>query len=306
MKTILSCIYLLLSVISLNAVTPKDVFLPTTDFVSSFPYITGDTLRGFCDHKLDPITTFKYENVQPGDTIFVMFDYLGHFFDEIHPNISNPYILITHHFYGTSDDPVPGDKYAEYLDDQKLMGWFSHNVDRKHDKLHPLPLGIGPPIYAYGNKSVFDKCVPKRNQELKKSGLLYVNFSIETSPTHRIPVFNFFKDKSFCTFESNIPLEKYLQNLSIHKFVISPRGNGLDCFRTWEALLMKTYPIVITSTLDPLFEELPVVIIENWSEITEDFLEKKYIELMQKEYNWDKLYLPYWLQKIQDLKNRFI
>ena len=45
---------------------------------------------------------------------------------------------------------------------------------------------------------------------------------------------------------------------------MSPQGNGLDCHRTWEALILKTIPIVRTSSLDPLYEGLPVVVVHEW------------------------------------------
>jgi len=34
------------------------------------------------------------------------------------------------------------------------------------------------------------------------------------------------------------PYDKYLQNLATHKYVISPPGNGVDCYRTLEAIYM--------------------------------------------------------------------
>ena len=53
-------------------------------------------------------------------------------------------------------------------------------------------------------------------------------------------------------------------------FQVSPHGNGLDCFRTWESLYLGTIPIVKSSSLDPLYEDhrLPVVIVKSWAEIT--------------------------------------
>jgi hypothetical protein len=53
-------------------------------------------------------------------------------------------------------------------------------------------------------------------------------------------------------------------------FVISPHGNGLDCHRTWEALILNSAPIVKTSPLDRLYTALgmPVVIVNDWSEVT--------------------------------------
>jgi hypothetical protein len=47
--------------------------------------------------------------------------------------------------------------------------------------------------------------------------------------------------------------------------VLSARGNGLDCHRTWELLLLGSIVITRTSPLDPLFEDLPVAIVKDWT-----------------------------------------
>ena len=53
-----------------------------------------------------------------------------------------------------------------------------------------------------------------------------------------------------------------------YAFELSPQGNGLDCHRTWEALILNTIPIVRTSSLDPLYEGLPVVVVAEWADVT--------------------------------------
>jgi hypothetical protein len=52
-----------------------------------------------------------------------------------------------------------------------------------------------------------------------------------------------------------------------YAFVVSPHGNGLDCHRTWESLVLGNIVIVKRSSLDPLYEGLPVVIVDDWREI---------------------------------------
>ena len=42
---------------------------------------------------------------------------------------------------------------------------------------------------------------------------------------------------------------------------------GLDAHRTWEALLVGTIPIVRSSKLNPLYERLPVIIVNRWEEV---------------------------------------
>ena len=52
-----------------------------------------------------------------------------------------------------------------------------------------------------------------------------------------------------------------------YKWIISPHGNGLDCHRTYEAIALGCIPIVKTSTLDILYKDMPIIIVDNWSQI---------------------------------------
>jgi hypothetical protein len=63
---------------------------------------------------------------------------------------------------------------------------------------------------------------------------------------------------------------------------------------------------MIHTTLDSLFEKLPVIFIQDWSEITEDFLMSKYDELKKrKDYDFNVLYESYWLSKIKHVADSF-
>lgn len=301
---------LICSAINLKAVElPKNVYtIPHEKVMSSFPYITGDTVRESCAFIFDVYTTsLDASKVRCGDTIFVFIDYLEYFFKVYHPLIPEPYILVTHHFFDESDNDVPAN-FAKYLEDEKLIGWFTHNADRAHPKLHLLPIGIGNAFYDYGNKAAFDESINLYASKVEKKHLLYMNFNLAwPRPAERTSVYNFFRNKHFCTaVPLNRSLKDYLREVAESKFVLSPRGHGLDCFRTWETLLMRSYPVVTSSTLDPLFKNLPVVIIDAWSDVTEEFLKNKYEELSSKEFNWEKLYMPYWLEQIRQVKEDFL
>ncbi|MBS0628202.1 MAG: hypothetical protein JSS09_08335, partial [Verrucomicrobia bacterium] len=195
------------------------------------------------------------------------------------------------------------DKWASYLDDEKIIAWFAMNPDIIHPKLHPMPIGIASAYYPHGNTAVFDDCIKNYKNNLR-SKLLYINFSSWTNPTYRAPIREYFEKKNFATCVGIKDTRSYLIDISEHKFVLSPRGHGLDCHRTWETLLMGSFPIVATSTLDPLYKDLPVVIINDWQEVTPEFLEIKYQELTSsdKTYNFAKLYMPYWLDKMNEIK----
>ena len=80
-----------------------------------------------------------------------------------------------------------------------------------------------------------------------------------------------------------IILKKYAQ----HRFVLSPRGKGLDCHRTWEIFLLGSIVIVETSSLDDMYikNNLPVIILNKYEElnsISSEKLNKWYIDNKDK------------------------
>jgi hypothetical protein len=94
----------------------------------------------------------------------------------------------------------------------------------------------------------------------------------------------------------------YLNELASCKFVLSPRGNGIDTHRTWETLYLGSIPIVKTSSLDPMYEGLPVLIVQNFEDITERFLEEKYEEMSHTTYNLQRLNSSYWFSEMTKYK----
>lgn len=262
-----------------------------SDRSSSAPYISGDTFRAHADFVIEEKKApFFPEKVTPGSTVFVKTDCLSYFFKKLHPSIRSPYILITHN----SDRPIPG-AFAHMLEDDKLIAWFGINIENcVHPKLHPIPIGLANKYCAHGNTEIFDQVKGEA-----KSFLLYMNFSVATYDKERSKLYERFIKQPFCVASPFKDLKPYLLDLAKAKFVLSPRGNGLDCHRTWEALYMRAIPIVQTSSLDPLYKDLPVVIVKDWSEVTEAFLEKKHEELQKQTYQWDKLQIAYWLKCIK-------
>lgn len=285
---IISCLTLLL------------LFIPSVygEFrASSAPYISGDTFRFNADHIYDELTkSMKPYRVKAGDTVFVKTDFLNEFFRKIHPAIQEKYILITHN----SDYHVPG-KFASYLDDSKLIAWFGQNVeDCDHPKMHRIPIGLANRCWTHGNIDAIAK-ISELLPKLQKTILLYLNITEGTYP-ERTGVAKLFREQPYCLASPPKEYEAYLTDLAQSKFVLSPRGNGLDCHRTWECLLMGAIPIVKTTSLDPMYEDMPVLIINDWNEINAEFLEQKYEEFKLKSFNPQKAYCDYWLQLIDSYR----
>lgn len=103
-----------------------------------------------------------------------------------------------------------------------------------------------------------------------------------------------------------IPRTQTWRNMTEFAFVLSPFGNGMDCHRTWEALLCGCIPIVRSSVFNELFEGLPVLIVENWSDISLQLLVIALYDFKDKadknELKYEKLELGYYTKMFSQLE----
>jgi len=78
---------------------------------------------------------------------------------------------------------------------------------------------------------------------------------------------------------------------------LSPIGNGLDCHRTWESLYLGAIPIIKTNNYyESLYSDMPVLLVNDYSSLTTEFLEDQYDKIIKKEKN--KLNQEYWVKQI--------
>ena len=144
--------------------------------------------------------------------------------------------------------------------------------------------------------------------------LILLNFQHETDPTRlRQKLWNNICKNTSNTFAdcfgkppgvdiSSLPTV-YRRNRH-YPLWLSPRGNGIDCHRTWEALYLDAIPIVWHSTLDPLYADLPIIVINDSSEVNEQFLRKKLHEIIFRKaqhspvYRYEKLRNAFWRDMI--------
>ena len=103
-----------------------------------------------------------------------------------------------------------------------------------------------------------------------------------------------------------IPRTTTWKNMLDYAFVLSPFGNGMDCHRTWEALLCGCIPIVRSSVFNELFEGLPVLIVDKWEDVSLRLLVHTVALFKEKddknEFKYEKLLLSYYTKMLQPLK----
>jgi hypothetical protein len=262
---------------------------------SSYPYISGDTFRGFSDYVLDETRQDNLSSIKYGDVVFVKADMLSLLFNPLFTSIRNPFVLITHN----SDVSAPM-AYKKYLSHSKILMWYASNPsEENHRKLTPIPIGLANKRWSHGDVDKFTYAFKNyRKPWSQRTMLLYANFEISTNRVQREKALSqASKIENAQIMKERITFETYLEQIGNAKFVLSPPGSGLDCHRTWEALLMGAVPIVLKSTLDPLFKNTRSVIINDWSKLTLDFLSS--LNFSSNDHvSPDVLYAHYWRQKV--------
>ncbi len=216
-------------------------------------YLTGNALASMCRHSLN----YGRLKTNPGgreNWWFVKVDFVERFFERLAPD--TPFVLVTHN----GDRPIDASCLG-FLDHPELLVWFSSNVALTHQKLVPVPIGLANSIWPHGDTAIFDRVIAAGQP---KSQLVDVSFSIGSNPAERTRCL----DGIGLSASARLPFPQYLERLSMSYFCVSPAGNGLDCHRTWEALVVGAVPIVISSCLTEELSDLPWIVLDDWSQFS--------------------------------------
>ncbi len=93
---------------------------------------------------------------------------------------------------------------------------------------------------------------------------------------------------------------EYFSNLGKYKFVISPEGNGIDCFRHYETWISKGIPIIpYNNFIARKYSTLPILWTQDYSEINDTYLNTQYEKFLDKEYDFRRLLLTKYTPRIQ-------
>lgn len=243
--------------------------------LSSFPFISGDTYRAFSDiiFESNDSNDSNVSNVsndsndftiQPYHKVFVKTDMLTKFATKILPNIKNPFILIT-----TNSDLSSGLNEI-IINDKLLIHWFGQNITKIHPKLSPLPIGLMNQYWERGRIDIIMNHLKHRKPFAQRNIDLLINFAMRKNSNREHVLEKLSKlKKKMNVVEHVTSFSTYLNELGSTKFIPSPRGNGMDCHRTWEAFMMGAVPILLRSeSMPPLFENVKnIIIVDDWDDV---------------------------------------
>lgn len=173
---------------------------------------------------------------------------------------------------------------------------FVHSLSTNHPNIVNVPIGIYPKFKHFHLKNN------------AKVNLCYANFGIPCNRWNGNPrtyLIELLKTKSFIYSENigtlnrtNCSQDQFYERISKSKFAICPRGCGIDTYRLWDCILLGCIPIIEKYGGHEQFHELPILYTENYSEITEDYLNEKYRAFMENDYYYDKLLENYWKNRL--------
>lgn len=305
-----------------NAYMTNSLSAPDSDnFENNCHFVSSRGIMKSCDvFPSSPVSStqmidFTAWTVQNNDVIYIQGSALKDFIKNMLPRIKCNFTLVT----GDCDESMPNEvlsfsDFKEFVNDYRLKHWFSQNLVMLHEKMSIIPIGMDYHSIFHGIWwSSERKTAMSQEHDLmnilnsspeKRLLKCYANFHVNSLSTN---VFSTDREIAkreipahLVDFENThvSRIETWKKQILYH-FVISPHGNGLDCHRTWEALILGNIPVVRHSHIDNLFEDLPVLIVSHWYEVTENLLIETLRLFKKRKWKLEKLTLEYWMAKIR-------
>jgi hypothetical protein len=217
-------------------------------------------------------------------------------------NINDPFVLVTH-----NGDYAVNREMSNFIETlPNLKMWFGQNIDCGNDRIQSIPIGLENTKNwtKFSKKELLNLTASKK---INPTELAYANFSFYTNTSERLNCYNIVKDSNFITNKcmNSVVQDEYqnwLNEVVNHHYILCPRGNGIDTHRFWETLYLGRIPITTRNNNTKFYENLPVLFVDDWSEVTEELLTSK-LDWFSNINNFDinPLKISYWKDRISNI-----
>jgi hypothetical protein len=263
--------------------------------------------------KDDYITGNKFiEACEELDISFAKMDYVLEGFEDIANRLGDQ-VFVTHQ----SDNSLQYNLYENRP--KNIKAWLSQNCEiSPSNNVFGIPIGInnltpvinktskwGKYSSSWGHICDFHQDLFIMNEKDKSfRNLCYMNFNPSNYLSERTHLYDKMKNMSWVTNKTSVSHSEFAEDAYHHPFILSPRGNGFDCVRTWESLYLRSIPIIKRCVAMEHFEDLPILLVDDWDQITESFLINKLDEIKIKNFDMSKAKMSYWKDLLRILKIR--
>lgn len=267
-------------------------------------FISGDRFPGICDfisQFYDRVDERRFPSDRVRRSLHIYYadtHCVENLWPKLHPD--NEYVIVSHNSDAAIVDSNPRDcdVLAESVPDN-VVAWFGQNIDTQHPKVRSLPIGLENDRW-FPDVGKKQRIMSLRGEHLSPRRLLYVNCNVDNNAQERRAAYD---ACSWATVEhgkNGHGFVPYIHNIIDHFYVLCPRGNGIDCHRTWETLYLCRVPVMLRHRNAEFYQDLPILFVDSWDEVTEDFLESKKEEFLLGGWNFDKLRFQYWRDQIHN------
>lgn len=188
----------------------------------------------------------------------------------------------------------PLNDVKKFLDDPNLvMLVVNQHHNCSHPKVISLPLGVKDPKELWYNiqRSLHSKKHRKKTTLLFSAGSDYAHRPFILDCVH--------KNMGPLLYQSRkkVSIQTYFSKTYHSMAVLSMPGLGYDTYRLWESLASGTMPVLERGMgMDRTFYKLPILLVDDYSEITEAMIRQAYVEALYRVDSWEyeRMTKQYW------------
>lgn len=158
---------------------------------------------------------------------------------------------------------------------KNVRRWYlAQTRDDAGHNTYPIPLNV--------NKELWTSCAALDLRNVSKDKLCLANFTMTCPQRIYIAEWAWQQEYIDCLFpkryekqdkdlnmsiltDEKLNPSDCLRNLASYNYALSPIGNGVDCFRTWECIMCNTVPIVQNNFMNRVFAQIwPMILVNRY------------------------------------------
>jgi hypothetical protein len=265
----------------------------------------------------------RFDDIGGGELVWVRGSWLPSFVDRVLPRIRGDFVLVT----GDTPSSLPSSApavAAALLESPYMLHWYTQNYDGTAGQSRVSPIPVGVDLHTRSVRPAWgqDMATPAEQEaELEdiahelpplaaRIPAIYIDFVQSAYRTPAPPGASLVQPRMWVAAvlrfqprvvhqDTELARAETWRRRGEYAFVLSPHGVGLDCHRTWEALVLGHVVLVPSSSLDPLFDEVRAFPFASWNDLTADNLSGWMEAARRLDHPAPALTSEYWIRRMR-------